>query len=176
MDHPVIKAGFREFWFIGKEVEDELDRTPLLVASRRFGNKHFIALEIAGAGKREGQRNQTHSHGRLLGRRPTELSFDPPAGTAEANRSQQKRGCNPVPCPDPNHSLSLELATYARSLTRNQESFQLSATSDASYIDCRNGQAVARQVLWKWAQRTACNENGAKSTNKETRRYVCAIS
>src|SRR6266849_4006850 len=29
--------------------------------------------------------------------------------------AQQKRGCSPVPCPDANHSLSLGLATYARS-------------------------------------------------------------
>src|SRR5882724_4966948 len=176
MDHRVIKAGFREFWFIGKEVEDELDGTPLLLANRHFGNEHFIALEVAGAGKRQGQRNQTQSHGRLLGRiGPTELSFDPPAGTAEANRSQEKQGCSPVPCPDANHTLSLELATYAHSPTRNQESFRPSATSDASYIDYRNGQAVARQEPGN-VSRGACNENGAKSTNKEARRYVCAIS
>src|SRR6266567_3998633 len=129
MDHRVIKAGFREFWLIGKEVEDELDGTPLLVANRRFGNEHFIALEVAGAGKREGQRNQTQSHGRLLGRiGPTELSFNPPAGTAEANRSQQKRGCSQVPCPDANHSHSFGIATYARYPARNQESFRPSAT------------------------------------------------
>ncbi|MGZ4875669.1 MAG: hypothetical protein ACXV5R_10905, partial [Candidatus Angelobacter sp.] len=74
------KAGFREPRLIRKEGEDELDETPLLVGNLLFGNEHLSAFEERRARERYSYGNQTHSHGRFLGRiGPTELSFGLPA-------------------------------------------------------------------------------------------------